>query len=150
MINEKPRTNVNSSLSGEWGWQAYLMFAFSLSPGIWTLLFTNLFFCLVIATVIVQWSNWGLFILFVIAPGKLLEIRRDSGNTPVNRLQMPKKDSILVFSCEREIFLGSVLCAGWVYSVGWIRTAITEPQFLIVLHMLNYDLRGEKHMVVTD
>lgn len=84
MINEKPRTNVNASLSREWVWWAYLMFAFFLSPGIWILLFTNLFFCLVIATVIVQWLNWGLFILcmtrlFVITPGKLLEMWRVEG-----------------------------------------------------------------------
>lgn len=30
MINEKPRTNVNASLSREWVWWAYLMFAFFL------------------------------------------------------------------------------------------------------------------------
>lgn len=62
----------------------------------------------------------------------------------MNRLQMPKKDSMLEVSYEGELFLGSVLWAGWVYSVGWTQTVIAEPHFLIGLYVLKYDMRGGK------
>lgn len=63
---------------------------------------------------------------------------------------MPRKDSILEFYYERELFLGSVLCAGWLLSRMNSncnnRTTISRSLVYVEVRFM----WGKKHMVVTD